>query len=70
MVLADRYSRRLIFSLKAKEKEELVEKKKSLMVRKLYSLKLAIFLLNVYQTDHLTNILASMKFGIWFSMLN
>lgn len=33
VVLADRYSRRLIFSLKAKEKEELVEKKKSLMAK-------------------------------------
>ncbi|XP_027774776.1 uncharacterized protein LOC107028503 isoform X2 [Solanum pennellii] len=33
VVLADRYSRRLIFSIKAKEKEELVEKKKSLMAK-------------------------------------
>lgn len=33
VVLADRNSRRLIFSIKQKEKEELVEKKKSLMVR-------------------------------------
>lgn len=33
VVLADRYSRRLIFSIKAKEKEELVEKKRSLMAK-------------------------------------
>ncbi|KAI3468763.1 hypothetical protein Pfo_025426 [Paulownia fortunei] len=33
VVLADRNSRRLIFSIKPKEKEELVEKKRSLMVR-------------------------------------
>lgn len=33
VVLADRSSRRLIFSIKPKEKEELVEKKRSLMVR-------------------------------------
>ncbi|KAH6755039.1 Nucleic acid-binding [Perilla frutescens var. hirtella] len=33
LVLADRNSRRLIFSIKPKEKEELVEKKRSLMAR-------------------------------------
>ncbi|CAN4077371.1 unnamed protein product [Withania somnifera] len=33
VVLADRNSRRLIFSIKAKEKEELVEKKRSLMAK-------------------------------------
>uniref|UniRef100_A0A5B6YX22 S1 motif domain-containing protein n=1 Tax=Davidia involucrata TaxID=16924 RepID=A0A5B6YX22_DAVIN len=33
VVLADRKSRRLIFSIKPKEKEELVEKKRSLMAR-------------------------------------
>lgn len=33
VVLADRNSRRLIFSIKPKEKEELVEKKRSLMAR-------------------------------------
>ncbi|KAK6781721.1 hypothetical protein RDI58_019517 [Solanum bulbocastanum] len=33
VVLADRYSRRLIFSIKAKEKEELIEKKRSLMAK-------------------------------------
>lgn len=33
VVLADRNSRRLLFSIKPKEKEELVEKKRSLMVR-------------------------------------
>lgn len=33
IVLADRNSRRLIFSIKAKEKEELVEKKRSLMAK-------------------------------------
>lgn len=33
VVLADRNSRRLIFSIKPKEKEEFVEKKRSLMVR-------------------------------------
>lgn len=70
MVLADRNSRRLIFSIKAKEKEELVKKKRSLMVRTLHCLKLALFLLNLYQTGHLTNILASMEFGVRFSMLN
>lgn len=36
MVLADRNTRRLIVSIKAKEKEELVEKKRSLMVRTLH----------------------------------
>lgn len=33
VVLADRNSRKLIVSIKPKEKEELVEKKRSLMVR-------------------------------------
>ena len=33
VVLADRKSRRLIFSVKPKEKEELIEKKRNLMVR-------------------------------------
>lgn len=55
VVLADRNSRRLIFSIKQKEKEELVEKKKSLMVRNSWSSLLgpstSLSCSHVHQTD-------------------
>lgn len=70
MVLADRNSRRLIFSIKAKEKEELVEKKRILMVTTLPCLKLAIFLLIRFPAGYFSNFRASIVFGISFSMLN
>lgn len=42
MILADRKSRRLIFSVKPKEKEELVERKRKLMVRNFIQFKLMV----------------------------